>query len=313
MPSLAPSHLQNPFDLQDVAAYQIWRDAKIARYPRHVDELIVEVNDPRHLSDAERRAILARCADTNMAVYRSSFTDVDRSLPRVLGAQLGLTRLDGNWLADDSGISLIAVASGQGERSAYIPYTDRAIKWHTDGYYHPAERTIRGMILHCVRSAQAGGENALMDPEMAYIAVRDTNPDWLAALMAPDAMTIPQRTDENGVARATQSGPVFSVDAQTGVLHMRYTARTRSIHWRDDATTRAAAAFLAMLLASDNPCVLRLTLQPGMGLVCNNVLHDRSEFADESGQTRLLYRARYLDRVAAPDSMSKSDITAFTT
>jgi hypothetical protein len=42
-------------------------------------------------------------------------------------------------------------------------------------------------------------------------------------------MTIPERLDEDGVARAEQTGPVFSVDAASGALHMRYTARTRSV------------------------------------------------------------------------------------
>jgi hypothetical protein len=34
-----------------------------------------------------------------------------------------------------------------------------------------------------------------------------------------------------------------------------------------------------------------------MGLVCNNVLHDREAFADDPASPRLLYRARFLDRV----------------
>ena len=34
-----------------------------------------------------------------------------------------------------------------------------------------------------------------------------------------------------------------------------------------------------------------------MGLVCNNVLHDRAGFVDDPKQPRLLYRARYLDRI----------------
>jgi len=34
-----------------------------------------------------------------------------------------------------------------------------------------------------------------------------------------------------------------------------------------------------------------------MGLLCNNVLHDRSAFSDGPDQPRLLYRARYLDRI----------------
>jgi hypothetical protein len=111
-------------------------------------------------------------------------------------------------------------------------------------------------------------------------------------------MTIPERTDEDDIARAEQSGPVFSIDDTSGALHMRYTARTRSIVWKDDAPTRAAVSFLEQLLASDDSHVFRLTLQPGMGLVCNNVLHDRAGFVDDPAQPRLLYRARYLDRIS---------------
>jgi hypothetical protein len=44
---------------------------------------------------------------------------------------------------------------------------------------------------------------------------------------------------------------------------------------------------------------LRGRLEPGMGLVCNNVLHDRGGFAESSLQRRLLYRARYYERIAA--------------
>jgi len=40
-----------------------------------------------------------------------------------------------------------------------------------------------------------------------------------------------------------------------------------------------------------------VTLQPGMGLLCNNVLHDRSGFTDDPARPRLIYRARYHDRI----------------
>ena len=110
-------------------------------------------------------------------------------------------------------------------------------------------------------------------------------------------MTIPPRNDENGVARAEQPGPVFSVDAQ-GFLHMRYTARTVSIAWRDDAATRAAKAALERILATPTPWTLRGRLEPGMGLACNNVLHDRAGFAETAERRRLLYRARYYERIS---------------
>jgi hypothetical protein len=111
-------------------------------------------------------------------------------------------------------------------------------------------------------------------------------------------MTIPERTDEYGVARGAQTGPVFSIDPASGRLHMRYTARTRSIEWKQDATTLAAVAMLEELLASDLPHIHRTRLEPGMGLLCNNVLHDRAAFVDDDAAPRLLYRARYHDRIA---------------
>ena len=144
----------------------------------------------------------------------------DKSLPHQLARQLGLSRLEGNYLADEDGLSSITPAddvnSGRGE---FIPYTHKPINWHTDGYYNTPDRRILGMTLHCAQDAETGGENALLDHEIAYIQLRDTNPDYVAALMQPDAMTIPARMDDDNIARAEQSGPVFSVDPEQGFLY----------------------------------------------------------------------------------------------
>ena len=288
--------MSNPFDLNDTASYLRWREQKLAGAPASVNELIVEVRDPRTLTSSEHAA-LAKCIQRcNMAIYASSMHEADTDIPRLLGAQFGLTHLDANWLAGEEGISELRVFDN-GTRQHYIPYTDRAIKWHTDGYYNPPERTIRGMVLHCVHSASSGGDNQLMDHEMAYLLLRDENPQHIHALMQPDAMTIPERVDETDGVRTAQSGPVFSPDS-AGNLHMRYTARTRSIEWKQDAATLAAVAALERLLASPSPHIFKGLLEPGMGLLCNNVLHDRSAFNDDpSHPPRLLYRARYLDRI----------------
>jgi Taurine catabolism dioxygenase TauD, TfdA family len=291
----------SPFDLDQPQAYAQWRAAKLATQPACVEDLVVDVADPRQLSRAERAALLHTVARANMVVYRSPVVEEDKSLPRRLGAQLGLHRLDANWLADEDGISPIAVSAPQaGARADFIPYTDKPIRWHTDGYYHPWSRRIEGMVLHCVRAAEEGGISGLVDHDRLYIALRDADPAWVRALMAHDAMTIPERTDENGVARPAQTGPVFSVSQDADALHMRYTARTRSIAWKNDPDTRAAVAFLEHLLSSDAPWVFHLALEPGMGIVANNVPHERSGFTDDPIRPRLLYRARYLDRVARP-------------
>jgi alpha-ketoglutarate-dependent taurine dioxygenase len=290
------------FDLDNEAAFQAWRQRKLAAVPRSVDELLVEVRDPSHLSVSERAALLDRCRRANMAVYVSPpRAQADADIPRRIGAQLGLHTLDVNYLADDDGITPLA-ATQSGIRSAYIPYTNRAIRWHTDGYYNPLDRPIRAMILHCVQRAESGGENALFDHELAYIALRDANPAHIRALMLPDVMTIPARSDEGDVARGEQTGPVFTVDAD-GRLHMRYTARTRSIRWRDEPEVRAALQALQQILETD-PRVLRLRQDSGMGIVCNNVLHDRAAFADSATHRRLVLRARYYERIGAAPAQS---------
>lgn len=286
----------SPFDLDDAASYRAWRAGKLARRARRAEDLIVDVDNAAALTEDERAALLRACARWNMVIYRSRCGAQHKDVAPALGRQLGLQRLDGNWLADEDGISSITVNSAAQDRSGYIPYTDRPLGWHTDGYYHPQAQRIRAFVLHCVRPAVSGGVNSLLDHELAYIGLRDASPRWLRALMAPDAMTIPAREDAQGVARAAQSGPVFSVDARDGTLHMRYTARTRSIRWKDDAATLRAVAFLERFLADDNPDVLRLRLDAGMGIVANNTLHARDAFADDPARPRLLFRARYLDR-----------------
>ncbi|MDO9073013.1 MAG: TauD/TfdA family dioxygenase [Rubrivivax sp.] len=298
-----PARTTSPFDLDDDAGYGRWRAWKLAYRPVSTAALTVAIADPRALRPGERAALLDRISRASFAVYRSPVIAEDKDIPRLLGAQLGLHRLDANWLADEDGISSIAISKATDGRGGFIPYTDRAIRWHTDGYYHPAERRIRGMILHCVRPAASGGVNGLFDHELAYLRLRDLSPAHVRALTQPDVMTIPARTDDDGVARAAQTGPVFSVD-DDGSLHMRYTARTRSIEWKDDATTRAAVAALEGVLegvgGGDAPGVFHLRLQPGMGIVGHNVLHDRTGFNDDPAHPRLLYRARFLDRTEPP-------------
>lgn len=290
--------MSRPFDLDDTEAYLRWRDEKLSRAIVDSNELIVEIADPLHVTPSERAALLSLCQRSNMAIYASPVA-MDEIMLREFGAQFGLADLDANWLADKHGISRITVSNPDNQRQIYIPYTDRAIKWHTDGYYNPPERQIRGMLLHCVRNAGTGGENRVMDHEIAYLLLRDQDPDIIRALSAPDVMTIPARVDEFDGVREAQTGPVLSVDAQ-GNLHMRYTARTRSIEWKQDASTLAAVAQLEKILDSDSPHIHRLKMESGMGLICNNVLHDRSAFTDDPNHPRLLFRARYLDRLAPP-------------
>jgi alpha-ketoglutarate-dependent taurine dioxygenase len=291
-----------PFALDDIAAYARWREAKLAHYPRHALDLAVEIADLHNPTSAEQAAILAHCRTANMAVYANARTgrDAQAVRPALLsfGRAFGLVSAEDHRSAGADGIVGIEMAD-QGGRAGYIPYSDRRIAWHTDGYYnfHGPERCIQAMLLHCVRDAEEGGVNALLDQDIAYIRLRDRDPSFIAALMHPQAMTIPVNEEPNGRVRAANTGPVFAVHPVTGALIMRYTARTRSIVWRDDAVTRAAVQFLEQVLASD-PLILTHRLSPGQGLICNNVLHTRTGFSNPAAaEGRLLYRIRYHDRI----------------
>jgi hypothetical protein len=141
-----------------------------------------------------------------------------------------------------------------------------------------------------------------MDHEVAYMLLRDENPEYVKALMHPNAMTIPANILDGKVIRETQSGPVFSINKKGG-LHMRYSARKRNIEWRQDSPTLEAVSFLEKLLDSDSKYIIKYTLQDGEGLICKNVLHRRTSFVDFDNPTkkRLLYRGRYFDHLDEPN------------
>ena len=299
--AVSPVVKGSPFDLTDERAYAAWREQKLLSHPKCLDELLVEIDNPLELTGVERAAIRQACSQANMAIYRikpdEKGSAPDSSLLAELGRQLGLSHLDQNLYASDDGISALQV-SAQRRQHEYIPYSSRAISWHTDGYYNPPERNIHGMVLHCAQPAARGGANALMDHEMLYLQMRDENPDYIAALMQDDVMTIPANIEEGVEIRPEQSGPVFSVSSN-GCLHMRYTARTRSIVWKRDANTQAAVECLTRLLVEDSPYCFKKRFAAGEGVISNNVLHTRTAFEDDKDQPqgRLVYRARYYDRV----------------
>jgi hypothetical protein len=291
----------SPFDFGDGAAYRRWRERKLADYPVKVEELLVPIRDPAALTKEEHAQILDRCRRANMAIYvLDGQRDATKDQVRALGEQLGLQRLDSNLCADEDSITSLRVMPG-GPHAGYIPYSDRPLNWHTDGYYNRPAEQIRAIVMHCIASAAEGGVNGLLDHELAYLRLRDHDPELVAALMAPDAMTIPPNSEGGEQIRGEQSGPVFSIDPATGNLHMRYTARKRNIRWKDDDRTRAAVDFLTRLLKGDGAPIFIYRLEPGQGVISNNVLHNRSGFRDAPGRERLYYRARYYDRIAGTD------------
>ena len=286
--------IDSPFRLENASAYAQWRANKIVHIAPSLDELIVDITDPYRLTADEKVAIVERCAQFNMAIYQlEDLASQDKSLVHALGKQLKMVNLDANLRSDEDSVSSLEVREQVGNK--YIPYTNKALSWHTDGYYNHLDKQIFGIIMHCVRPAAEGGVNRLMDIEAIYIALRDENPAFIEALMHPEAMTIPANIEDGVVIRDAQTGPVFMVKAD-GRLHMRYSARKRNIVWRDTSETAEAVAMITRLLADDEK-VVKVALKAGQGVICNNVLHNRTGFEDSEQQKRLMYRARYYDDV----------------
>ncbi len=301
---IAGSH----WDIAEPAGYGDWRAHKLAAMAQVADSVArVEISDLAMPSDAECAELVRRCAVSNSVFYATSddagdhARDPERCREQLLSftQRLGLHIAETHRSAGIDGIVALQQTDGKKQRG-YIPYSKKPMNWHTDGYYNSADQKIRGMVLHCVRPAADGGVNEFFDPEIAYLRLRDENPGFIAALMHPRAMTIPENREENGKLRPASIGPVFAVNSETGHLEMRYTARTRSITWRQDAMTQDARDCLSRILGNGDPFMQVTKLQPGEGILCNNSLHNRTGFDPNLAEKsdRLIFRIRFHNRLS---------------
>ena len=290
----------SPYSPDNPGAYAAWRARKLADA---VPPRAMPIADIGDVSARERQQLLRQCATRNFALFRAATPpgDTEAAL-QAFGRRMGLLDLDQNLCAEDSGVTAITVKPTATDH-VYIPYTSRPLGWHTDGYYNDTGHQVRAWLLYCAQPAAEGGDNELLDHEIAYIRVRDENRDWIRALMAADAFAIPSNTEGGEQIRPDHSGPVFSVSPVDGSLHMRYSARQRNVIWKDDPATRDAAAFLLDLFRGGDDHIYRYRLESGEGLISNNILHRRDGFRDApaDGAKRLVYRARYYQRLPRPE------------
>ncbi len=288
------------FDLGNGAVYAAWRRSKLATSPRAGAMPVHKVVDLSQPTESERNAILKQVAESNFAIYQAERFSEDED---EVGAELrrftdafGLRIAEAHRSAGNNGLVALKVSMAEHQRG-FIPYSRKAINWHTDGYYNSEADTIRAFVLHCVRQADIGGQSQAIDNEIAYIRLRDESPEAVHLLMDRAAMTIPESPEADGSVRPVSIGPVFFIEDEK--LIMRYTARTRSISWKDEATQKAAA-LLQELLESERDYLHTLTLQPGQGILNNNTLHNRTAFdplAEVGSSQRMLYRVRFNNRL----------------
>ena len=278
--------------------YQDWRAARIKASESAVELGFVSLEDLSNPSDSQISEITRRVRESNFALYQAPQSDDLRKDLRSFVDSFGLRIAERHRSAGEQGIVALTETNAPSQRG-YIPYSKRKMGWHNDGYYNAPEDRISAMVLHCANPAENGGVNQLLDNTIAFIRLMDENPAYIKALMHPEAMLIPENREADGSIRPVSIGPVFYPDPETGALQMRYTARTRSIAWRDDALTREAVAFLQETLEGPDPLTISVRFKAGQGVLCNNVLHDRTGFDSEKVEKspRVMYRVRFNNRV----------------
>jgi len=289
----------NFLDLADNKTFQKWVDHKISAYALRsaIDfPLLADIAGDGTIPPSSLAQLSQQIDRYNFALYRMDET-VDDPLAalKTMGGQLGLRALDKNLCAREDRITRLSVVE-TGRSQHYIPYSNKAIGWHTDGYYNPMPQRVLAMLLHCEHPAAEGGENQLLDPDMVYIHLRKQNPDFVRALSDPAVMCIPANIEDGVQVRAQTCSAVF-IQEQDHALTMRYSKRKHNIVWLQDVLTQEALHCLEEFLESDSPYHVRYRLNAGEGVVCNNVLHTRSAFVDSGQHKRVYYRARYYNRI----------------
>jgi hypothetical protein len=286
----------SPYLLENEGEYQAWRARKLQYRQELSATTVFELDQQGRVPSSMLQALRKQVAAYNFVIFQS-VSELRKAEFLALNRQFGLVQLDANPGADEDRVTSLQVVGDEDDRAQYIPYTNRAMNWHTDGYYNPHERRIDAFALYCVNQAARGGGNYLFDHEMMYMLIRDQSPDALAALMCDDMLQIPANVQDNRVIRAEESGPVFSLQANNCALNMRYTSRPQNIVWKADKRSTAALNLVREILMADS-AMIEVCLQQRQGIVCNNILHGRQAFHDTAEQpARLIYRARYRNAI----------------
>lgn len=293
--------------LDNYDQYCRWRDVKLNTIPKDADNYLVEIDNPEQLSNAQKQQILINTNAYNFSLlyikhHAHYHTNLSANISDknaitnvivALNAQLKLKDYDSNLYAKHNGLSYIKQSTDKNQQD-FIPYTNKALKWHTDGYYNNDDSYIRSFSMYCVQNATNGGENSWFDYDIAYILLREQNPELANALCANNSFIIPQHTVDGVVRRAKFSGAVFLIDNKTNKLTMRYSQRTHNIIWSNDVVVAKDA--LDNILATNTEYRFNHKLDIGQALVCNNILHNRAAFITEN-PPRLMLRGRYFNSI----------------
>jgi len=256
-----------------------WSAKKDLNIPSNIDDLKVSLCDINHVSKTEISQIKQKLTKFNCCIYASGTDLNDNSKIMRFAQSLGMKTFDSHNI-DDSAISMISADKNE-NNMRYIPYTNKGLNWHTDGYYD--NKPIFSWLLHCVEPALSGGENFLLDHELAireYVLKHDD----ITCLMNNQAFSIP--TDEVA-ERGVTSNYVCDMNNEYKKLHMNFSMRKENIILNKDS--KSAMSKLIKIIKEDcKKYHLTYKLSRNEGIVSNNILHGRNSFKDGPVMRKIL-------------------------
>ena len=268
------------------AEFLKWAEEKERDIPHNIDGIIVNIHDINNVKISEIAKIKETINKCNSCIYSSKIALKSNTNLLKFVESVGMRTYDRNNIESNE---ISTITPLESNKINYIPYTNKSLNWHTDGYYD--KKSIFSWLLHCVHPATHGGENYLLDHELAlreYVLRYDD----VNNLMSEDALTIPESKD---TSRSEISTYIFSIKNQYKKLHMRFSMRKDNI----GTSPKAGDAVTKLKEIIENDCAkysLTYKLQKNEGIITNNILHGRRAFKDDKVKRKLL-RIRSYERL----------------
>ena len=268
------------------AEFLRWAEEKERDIPHNIDGIIVNIHDINNVKISEIAKIKETINKCNSCIYSSKIALKSNTNLLKFVESIGMKTYDRNNIESNE---ISTITPLENNKINYIPYTDKSLNWHTDGYYD--KKSIFSWLLHCVHPATHGGENYLLDHELAlreYVLRYDD----INNLMSEDALTIPESKD---TSRSEISTYIFSIKNKYKKLHMRFSMRKDNI----GTSPKAGDAVTKLKQTIENDCAkysLTYKLQKNEGIITNNILHGRKAFKDDKVKRKLL-RIRSYERL----------------
>ena len=270
--------------------YDSWKTDKLSKFSNNIEDLMVEIRDPMEISSAEKHKCAEIISNSNLVFFEIDKKPADiQQMLVMLSGQFGMRNFELMESSDGDGVTKIEVTDSNESKGDYIPYTNKALNWHTDGYYNDVSEPILSWLLFCQNNVIDGGINKFMDHEIVYILFNE-NSESIGDLFNDNVFTIPknEKTDRPDI-----SGYVFRFLNEK--LHMRFSMRERNIIWDDKL--RASVQLLKEIITKNDNYHVKHKLEPNQGVISNNVIHMRTSFTNQENENRLLYRLRSKTRI----------------